>query len=1187
MTVLRNRAPVTVLAALSLVAVLLGAGAERARSVNGEADFPPLYSACAGEALESAGFRDAAGSFAEDEINCIFHFGITRGRTADRFSTGETITRWQMALFLARGARPAGIVLPASPREQGFRDIGGLSREAQWAVNALAGAGIMPGVSAFDFDPNRGVTRASMAALLDAFLTAATIGEGGWDPEEIVPNDDVFTDINRVTFHTYNAIRRIYEMGITTGQTETRFAPQGLVTRAQMAAFLARTLSHTIARPAGLTVQSSADTVSGSEGSVDLLISVRDRSFQPVVDAVVDIFYSEEGRNAFRSDGTCDPARVTAVEGSRPCVIDYGDPLTDEHGDVVGVSHAPFAATTLWAWTGEDLSRFDEDVTAAESLELGYIPAPAQMLVTDDLAPNQEKLRLGREVTFVLQVADDEGDPVEEAGWEVTVATAETGVGGDFSSRTRAYQTDGAGQIRFRFQQSGTSADGETARATLQISDMAVRRGYSSLPVVDKTTNKRIPPDAVVADGDDADANPDPHPDRGKYVAEWSEAASAPGKLTLERRGSSSTAASDEGRGAGNAVIARLTDQYGVPIRGKRIGIFSDDRLGLGGYRAGETSSTPLAELRGPAFTEAEGRRIPATGTTARYTRTTNSRGEAVISYARDSDDGSIETIWASYNEVVGAPDGAEDRPAGDGTDIALTAERIYHYWTENPGRDAVWGRILEKDAAKNQLVVSAPERTLLVQYDANDQFNDAAGRPVTFAEFEKDLAEGASPVAAHLRINYYSGTAAGVSSFTLRPEWAMRRHPSGREAGGAARFGGVIAADGNALVIGAAYENATDDKDTPDPDDDVVTARAGKVYVYPAGITTPAAGVVTLAAPMPAADGMFGFDADIAGGTLVIGEPGTRKVYVYVRGPGGAWPTSPTATLSPGSGAGVPTAASSLYGTGVAVSGDGSTIAVNIPWNGTAPEQNAVAVYEKPGSGWADDADASDNPLLRDDDAGIWRNRSVAVSRNGSAIVIGSPNWSAGAPNAGSVGVFLKPMTGWATATDADATLKAPTEAAHQRMGEYVAVSADGSTVVASGHFHPGQADQPGVVYVFSEPAGGWADGIQPAVLRAERGRADDGLGQYVAVAGDGSEVAAGRHFRQEGDFRGSVAVFNRDGAVWRSQTGLDEEYLGSAPDKRLGWAVAYDRTNGTLYAAHREEGDSGFYQDVFRIDR
>ena len=95
--------------------------------------------------------------------------------------------------------------------------------------------------------------------------------------------------------------------------------------------------------------------------------------------------------------------------------------------------------------------------------------------------------------------------------------------------------------------------------------------------------------------------------------------------------------------------------------------------------------------------------------------------------------------------------------------------------------------------------------------------------------------------------------------------------------------------------------------------------------------------------------------------------------------------------------------------------------------------------------------------------------------------------------------------------------------------------MSEDGNTVAASGHFTAqttfnGQPiDEPGEILVFSKPATGWADGVATAVLSASRGRDDDVLGQYIAIASDGSEVAGGRHYRQEGDFRGSVVVYKR----------------------------------------------------------
>ena len=65
---------------------------------------------------------------------------------------------------------------------------------------------------------------------------------------------------------------------MTTGvnRAQTLFAPGGEVNRGQMASFITRMLAHTVARPAGLTMQASAVSVPGSdaagdEGSVSLV----------------------------------------------------------------------------------------------------------------------------------------------------------------------------------------------------------------------------------------------------------------------------------------------------------------------------------------------------------------------------------------------------------------------------------------------------------------------------------------------------------------------------------------------------------------------------------------------------------------------------------------------------------------------------------------------------------------------------------------------------------------------------------------------------------------------------------------------------------------------------------------------------------------------------------------------------
>lgn len=69
---------------LGLVVSLLGvAPPEGAVGTHGEEDidFAPMYSACVGAATESAGFEDTVDIGAEEAIDCLFHYGITTGRS--------------------------------------------------------------------------------------------------------------------------------------------------------------------------------------------------------------------------------------------------------------------------------------------------------------------------------------------------------------------------------------------------------------------------------------------------------------------------------------------------------------------------------------------------------------------------------------------------------------------------------------------------------------------------------------------------------------------------------------------------------------------------------------------------------------------------------------------------------------------------------------------------------------------------------------------------------------------------------------------------------------------------------------------------------------------------------------------------------------------------------------------------
>lgn len=141
--------------------------------------------------------------------------------------------RWQMALFLTR-TWDAVSGPPPEGSAQDFEDLEGYSPETVAAVGRLSALGITSGISETEFAPHQPVTRWQMALFLDRLLT----GLGVAVPETEVPE---FTDVTDPAI--LEAVADLYRLGVTTGTSESTFSPNDVVTREQMAAFLARSVT--------------------------------------------------------------------------------------------------------------------------------------------------------------------------------------------------------------------------------------------------------------------------------------------------------------------------------------------------------------------------------------------------------------------------------------------------------------------------------------------------------------------------------------------------------------------------------------------------------------------------------------------------------------------------------------------------------------------------------------------------------------------------------------------------------------------------------------------------------------------------------------------------------------------------------------------------------------------------------
>jgi hypothetical protein len=187
--------------------------------------------ACPPGRVPAAGYGDvAAGDVHRSSIDCVTWWRVASGTAAGVYSPTTTVTRAQMATFLARLVRESGGTLPTNAPDA-FPDDNGSPHEAN--TNALAAVGVIGGRTDGTFGPAVAVNRGQMAT----FLVRAYEYRAAAD---LPAPTDRFPDDNG-SVHEAN-INAAADAGFTGGRPDGTYAPEAPVTRAQMASFLARVL---------------------------------------------------------------------------------------------------------------------------------------------------------------------------------------------------------------------------------------------------------------------------------------------------------------------------------------------------------------------------------------------------------------------------------------------------------------------------------------------------------------------------------------------------------------------------------------------------------------------------------------------------------------------------------------------------------------------------------------------------------------------------------------------------------------------------------------------------------------------------------------------------------------------------------------------------------------------------------
>jgi len=228
------------------------------------------------------------------------------------------------------------------------------------------------------------------------------------------------------------------------------------------------------------------------------------------------------------------------------------------------------------------------------------------------------------------------------------------------------------------------------------------------------------------------------------------------------------------------------------------------------------------------------------------------------------------------------------------------------------------------------------------------------------------------------------------------------------------------------------------------------------------------------------------------------------------------------------------------FFGFSVAISGDSVVVGAPFDEIGTALNRGSAYVFVKPATGWAT---ATETAKLTASDGLAGDNFGASVAISSNVVVVGAFGDDIGTGfnrfNRGSAYVFVKPGTGWANMTETAKLTASDGTGGASDSDEFGDQFGNSVSISGDTVLVGAFRDVQGSAYVFVKPIAGWAGNLtQTAKLTASDGTGGDEFGTSVAISGD--TVVVGAPFDDIGTAlnRGSANVFVKPGTGWANMT-------------------------------------------------
>ena len=262
--------------------------------------------------------------------------------------------------------------------------------------------------------------------------------------------------------------------------------------------------------------------------------------------------------------------------------------------------------------------------------------------------------------------------------------------------------------------------------------------------------------------------------------------------------------------------------------------------------------------------------------------------------------------------------------------------------------------------------------------------------------------------------------------------------------------------------------------------------------------------------------------------------------------------------------------AAGDLSGVSVSLSTDGTRLAIGAQGNDeNGSNAGHVRIYDWNGSAWLQVGADIDGEA-----AGDSYGNSVSLSSDGARVAIGAPYNDGNGDGAGHVRIYDWNGSAWVQAgADIDG------EAADDYSGTSISLSANGSRLAIGAQHNGGNGSQAGHVRIYDWNGTAW---VQAGVdIDAEA--AGDKCGSSVSLSADGSRVAIGARENDGTDINsGHVRIYNWNGSTW-IQIGLDID--GEAIVDQSGGSVSFSADGTRVAIGAYANAGNGAYAGHVRV--